>query len=380
MGAAAAAADTFSLTFLRSRVSVCAPSRSCNLLFIDRSLSARGWAPGGREQAAAAAAQGAGRSRGSRGSRLPAPRPPHAPGRSCHQRGCLSGCSHAPWHNCYFLPTPPPPSPLLFLLLYSCQVVSSQCHRRPMRDSGGGDRLATGAARFPLLKEWSWCPRRPARNDQNTLARCADLTPPDPLLGPSASRDGRPAWAVGAPLQSSGEGRPRAAKLRRGLEKPRGSLTRGRRRPSPGPLAAPAQIEAGGSGRQCSQFFPRTCACPHPGARLSRHCSALAGVEVWRGRPGHRRGFQLSAAHGHPPSALQSRLGSEAELLPTRATPFGSPGEWGRICTLSVWGVRKTGYVITQSGPRLKLPHFLANKPTGKTRSLVIPGCGVWGK
>lgn len=34
-------------------------------------------------------------------------------------------------------------------------------------------------------------------------------------------------------------------------------------------------------------------------------------------------------------------------------------------------GVRKTGYVIAQSEPRLKLPHFLANKPTGEGK---LPG------
>lgn len=68
----------------------------------------------------------------------------------------------------------------------------------------------------------------------------------------------------------------------------------------------------------------------------------------------------------------------KAELLLTGVShASGRPSAWGQICTLRVWGVKKTGYVITQSERRLKLPHFLANKPTVEGTQ---PGySGLWG-
>lgn len=49
----------------------------------------------------------------------------------------------------------------------------------------------------------------------------------------------------------------------------------------------------------------------------------------------------------------------------------------GDKSTFGVWGVRKTGYVSTQSERRLKFPHFLADKPIGEGTQ---PGySGLWG-
>ena len=106
-------------------------SGSCNLLFIDRSLSTRGWEPGGSEPAARRRrrAQGAGRGaleaapRGSRASlRLPAPAalraprslpaPPRAPRRSCTSAAASPAAHTPPGTIATFCPPPALPAPL----------------------------------------------------------------------------------------------------------------------------------------------------------------------------------------------------------------------------------------------------------------------------